>query len=578
MTRSSALAPLATPTMRRALSDPALLGNVLPGVSWQAWRVLLVALMGEPLDDDERAIFARLTGRATEPLERVEEFWALAGRRAGKSRAVAVLIVFLACLVDYRSVIAIGERPVVLCLAATTKQAGIVFAYVAAIIDKTPLLAKLIKAKLAEALSLRNGIDIEVRAASFRGLRGITAVAIVTDEICYWFSDESGSANPDTAILDAVRPSLATTGGPLIAISSPYGQRGEAYQTWARHFGAKGDPLVLVVQGASRDFNPSLPQKVVDRAMERDPAAARAEYLGQFRNDVAAYLDRALIEAAVDAGVKVRAPKPGVTYFGAVDAASGSGKDSFTGAICHLEAETVVLDMSYEILPPFRPQEAVEALCDLFRSARIYTVVGDRWSQGFTVDSFSKCGIAYQYCELDRSEVYLEVLGLFTSGRVRLIDNNRLVAQFAGLERRTSPGGRDRVDHGREGHDDVSNSAAIALWLAAKSAGFDMPGWARVIAGPDEEASRDVPAALPWHPSKQTRERRDAAANPNGEGGALHDIYLETRHRYDQTGGFGKRSAENTCERCKQPIISGETRVTDGISAFHARCSPWPAR
>ena len=94
-------------TMRRALSDSSLLGRALEGDSWRAWRILLIALMGEPLDDAERVIFERLTGRATEPLERVEEFWAV-GRRGGKSRAAAVLSVYLACLFDYAGVLAIG--------------------------------------------------------------------------------------------------------------------------------------------------------------------------------------------------------------------------------------------------------------------------------------------------------------------------------------------------------------------------------------------------------------------------------------------------------------------------------------
>jgi hypothetical protein len=30
--------------------------------------------------------------------------------------------------------------------------------------------------------------------------------------------------------------------------------------------------MILVAQGATRDFNPELPQSVIDRAMDRDPA------------------------------------------------------------------------------------------------------------------------------------------------------------------------------------------------------------------------------------------------------------------------------------------------------------------
>ena len=38
-------------------------------------------------------------------------------------------------------------------------------------------------------------------------------------------------------------------------------------------------------------MNPTLPQSVVDDAMRDDPEAARAEYLAEFRSDVATFLD-----------------------------------------------------------------------------------------------------------------------------------------------------------------------------------------------------------------------------------------------------------------------------------------------
>ena len=69
-------------TMRRAPSDMALHGAVLLGDSWFAWRVMLIALMGEALTDAERVLFMWLTGRATEPLERCEEFWGIVGVEA----------------------------------------------------------------------------------------------------------------------------------------------------------------------------------------------------------------------------------------------------------------------------------------------------------------------------------------------------------------------------------------------------------------------------------------------------------------------------------------------------------------
>ena len=71
------------------------------------------------------------------------------------------------------------------------------------------------------------------------------------------------------------------------------------------------------------------------------------------------------------------------------------------------------------------------------------------------VDAFAKVGVKYEHSERNRSEGYLDALPLFTAGRVRLIDNPRLVAQFASLERRTTSV-RDIVDHGPGGRDDCS--------------------------------------------------------------------------------------------------------------------------
>ncbi|MBI4828311.1 MAG: hypothetical protein HY804_05795, partial [Nitrospinae bacterium] len=44
------------------------------------------------------------------------------------------------------------------------------------------------------------------------------------------------------------------------------------------------------------------------------------------------------------------------------------------------------------------------------------------------------------------------------------------------LERRASPGGRDKVDHPPRGHDDLANAACGALWLASRSARYACVG------------------------------------------------------------------------------------------------------
>ena len=55
------------------------------------------------------------------------------------------------------------------------------------------------------------------------------------------------------------------------------------------------------------------------------------------------------------------------------------------------------------------------------------------------------------------------MLAQINSRVVDLLDHPRLIAQLTGLERRTSGGGRDSIDHPPNSHDDVANAVAGAI-------------------------------------------------------------------------------------------------------------------
>src|ERR1700712_4099499 len=89
-------------TMRAALTDPEMFGQVLPGPTWEAWRIVLIASQGEALTDAEREVFRELTGgREREPDRPCKEIVAVCGRRAGKTRAMAVAAAYFARCIDY---------------------------------------------------------------------------------------------------------------------------------------------------------------------------------------------------------------------------------------------------------------------------------------------------------------------------------------------------------------------------------------------------------------------------------------------------------------------------------------------
>jgi hypothetical protein len=217
-----------------------------------------------------------------------------------------------------------------------------------------------------------------------------------------------------------------------------------------------------VINAPTRALNPTIDQSIVDRALAEDPAAARAEWLAEFRSDISGWLPSELIEAAVDKGITVRPPHPAFEYAGFADP-SGGARDSFTCGIAHHEGETAVLDCLVEIRPPFDPAAATAQIAAVLKQYRVHSVVGDRYGAQWVVSAFDQNGIHYKHSERDRSAIYADALPLFTSGKARLLDNRKLVSQFSSLERKTSSMGRDKIDHGPGGHDDLCNSAAGAL-------------------------------------------------------------------------------------------------------------------
>jgi hypothetical protein len=460
--------------LRRALSDPNLLGNALQGDSWKPWRTLLIASMGEELIEDEREPFKMMTARDHEPGQRVNELVAVVGRRGGKSKSMATLATYLAGLCDHSDALVPGEKGILLCVALDQRVAKIVLDYCQAAFERSPILKQLIANRTQDALELTNGVSIEVRPVSFRKLRGPTYVAVIADELAFWYVD-AVYANPDIEVLNAVEPGLATTGGPLILASSPHARRGVLWDMFKRHYGADGDPLTLVAHGASRVFNPSLPQHVIDRALEKDRARASAEYLAEFRVDIEGFVSLEVVEACVG-GYHEMGPVSGTFYRAFVDPSGGS-EDSMTMAIAHktrTPEEQIVIDAVRKAHPPFSPEAVVDDFAALCKFYRITRVTGDHYGGEFVKEPFRKHGIRYEVAKQPKSDLYRDLLPLLNSGRITLPRHDRLVLQIVGLERRVTRAGKDSIDHGPHGHDDLANCVAgVATVLQSSSYNLD---------------------------------------------------------------------------------------------------------
>lgn len=442
-----------------AIADPQLLGPSFSGTSWDTWRAVLKAAYGEPLSDTELALFKTVAGDRDPPQRQVRELIVIAGRRSGKD-SIASAIATTAAIADYSPFLRPGERASVLCLACDREQSKIVSRYITGYFNTVPLLKPLLERETNIGIELNNGVEVVVATNSFRATRGRTIACAIFDEASFWRDDSY--QNPDIEVYNAVMPSLVTLPGAiLIIITTAYRRAGLAYSKWQSHY-AQNDDDVLVIYAKSTDLNPLLPQYVIDAAIERDPEAANAEWNSVWRSDLAAYLDRQLIESAVDPGITVRPRVPRQNYIGFADP-SGGRADSFTCAVAHLEGDQAILDALFEQRPPFNPSQTVADIARFLEAYGLGSVTGDMYAAGWVTEAFAREGLRYEYSERDRSALYQDCITLFTSGRARILDHPRLVHQFASLERRTSPVGRDRIDHGPGGHDDLCNSAAGAL-------------------------------------------------------------------------------------------------------------------
>lgn len=452
-----------------AMAPGRLFGPFFGGPEWRPWRVVAAALAGQRLEGEDLDLYRACTGREASPTMPAREAWLVCGRRGGKSRFGAAAAVALACLRDYRPLLAPGETGTLPIIAADRKQARTVMSYITGLVDNVPLLSRLVEHRTAESITFATRCRIEVHTASFRSVRGYTVIGAVLDEVAFWRSEDS--ANPDIEVLTALRPAMATVPGALLlAISSPYARRGVLWEAFRRHHGPQGAADVLVWRAPTRTMNVTVSERMVAEALEADEAAARAEYLGEFRSDVDAFVAPEAVDAAIVPGRYELPRMQEHTYMAFVDPSGGS-QDAMTVAIAHAEHRAeeyvAVLDAVREVKPPFSPESVVADFAGLLKSYGISTVTGDRYAGEWPRERFQVHGIGYEASERTKAEIYRDALPALNSGRVELLDLPRLRSQLIGLERRTARGGRDSVDHAPGAHDDLANAAAGALVLAA---------------------------------------------------------------------------------------------------------------
>jgi hypothetical protein len=521
-------------TLTRAMTDPALFGKVFASPSFWTWRTVAKLIDGIPLTEQrEIDLFKQCTGRTKLPTKPVRRLIILAGRRAGKDRFESAVSVWRGALcADWRKYQSAGEGAVVILLGADKKQAAILRKYCAGLLE-APLLAAEVARSTGDVTEFKNGGSLEIATNDARLVRGRSAIAVLGSECCHWKTDEF-AASSDEEVVGAAEPSMAMChdGGLLMLGSSVYRKRGYMHRKWRELFG-NDEAEDICWFAPSAVMNPKLPARVVDRALAEDPVKARAEYLNVWRDDQAGFLPLEVVEACTDWDLYERAPEPGVIYFAFVDAAGGTGKDSYALVIAHVEANgTVVIDAIRERKPPFVPSQIIAEFAELLQAYRVTEVRGDNAGSGFHAGEWDRHPMPFRKYENTTSENYLTALPVLLARRVRLLDNKTLRNQLTSLERTISASDKETVSHPRHGnaHDDVATAVCGAIvWAlqAAKLAAFESKIVSPIVAGAPRAAvpggysfSSDVfvaptPSALTAPPAPATPVAPAAEPAPN---------------------------------------------------------------
>jgi hypothetical protein len=493
--------------------------------TWAAWFVFLKTIFGISLDDAELAIFQKFTSRTQPWAEGYLEATLIIGRRGGKSLVLALIAAFLAAFYDWSPYLTGGERGTIMVVAADRKQARSIFRYLKGMLS-IPLLAGMVQRETQESVDLSNSITVEILAANFKTVRSYTLVAALCDEEAFWPTDE-GLANPDSEIIGAIRPAMATIPrAMLLKASSPYARRGDLYEDYRKYFGKEDSP-VLVWKAATRDMNPTVPESFIAGAYERDPASASAEYGGEFRSDVESFVSPEAVEGCVVSGRYELPAVGGVVYFGFLDAAGGSGTDSMTICLAHRAEDRVVVDVIREVKPPFSPERVVQDFAQLLKSYHVLNVTADRYAGAWVAERFRIHGIECMQSAKPKSELYKDLLPIINSGGVELLDNAKATAQICSLERRTARSGRDSIDHPPNAHDDMANAIAGAVVGMAISRG-GAEGWLEYMRRLSEAEGRSI-AAVPnsasefgYHIGRRTVGAHERVRVPEG----ISTLYL----------------------------------------------------
>jgi len=271
---------------------------------------------------DEASFFKLVTGHAPYTYQermlrdRSRSIVAVCGRQTGKSLAMAVKAMHYTLLHAGKTVIVVSR---------TEPQAMEFFQKgVLDVFDRVPELEKLVRRQTLKRVDWDNGSRIICIPSKPGSIRVYTPDIVIIDEAAF----------VDDEMWTAARPSLVKTRGQLIAITTPYGKRGKAYQMYVSGTASAYRVSVEDCPGISGEELETI---------RTDPSVTdlewRQEYLAQFVDEAEQWFPHELVLKCQRVPLVEwhEGPRAGWVYYIGVDVARG-GRDETVYCILGVHA------------------------------------------------------------------------------------------------------------------------------------------------------------------------------------------------------------------------------------------------
>lgn len=200
-------------------------------------------------------------------------------RQGGKSTVAAILALHQALY---------WPGSLVLLVSPSLRQSVELFRKVADLLGKLPIPPKLLEDNRT-SFTLKTGSRVVSLPSSESTIRGYSRASLII---------EDEASRVDDALHYTIRPMLAVSGGRLILMATPFGQRGHFWEAWA-----SGGDLWERVEAKATDCPRITPEFLAEERATLGDWWFRQEYLCAFAEPEGHVFQRELLEQAVSSDV-----------------------------------------------------------------------------------------------------------------------------------------------------------------------------------------------------------------------------------------------------------------------------------